>query len=92
MHVVNPHQVSHTRLRCQASIVLISLQLCVITSVEANLHAVGERSLTEGISSTLINTLTLRGQHRRGERRRKEKTKKKKRKKKHSPCSLYLEL
>lgn len=42
MHVVNPHWVSGTRRRCQAIAVLISLQLCLISSVEANHRTVGE--------------------------------------------------
>lgn len=42
MHVVNPHWVSGTRRRCQAIAVLISLQLCLISSVEANHLTVGE--------------------------------------------------
>lgn len=42
MHVVNPHWVSGTRQRCQAIAVLISLQLCLISSVEANHLTVGE--------------------------------------------------
>lgn len=42
MHVVNPHRVSGTRRRCQAIAVLISLQLCLISSVEANHLTVGE--------------------------------------------------
>lgn len=42
MHVVNPRWVSGTRRRCQAIAVLISLQLCLISSVEANHLTVGE--------------------------------------------------
>lgn len=42
MHVVNPHWVSGTRRRCQAIAVLISLQLCLISSVQANHLTVGE--------------------------------------------------
>ena len=42
MHVVNPHWVSGTRRRCQAIAVLISLQLCLISSVEANHLTVGK--------------------------------------------------
>lgn len=40
---------AHTILRCQAIIVLISLQLCLITSLEANLHSEKEPDFTEGI-------------------------------------------
>lgn len=49
MHVVKTHRVAHTILRCQAIIVLISLQLRLITSLEANLHLEKEPAFTGGI-------------------------------------------
>lgn len=58
MHVVNPHWVSGTRRRCQAIAVLISLQLCLISSVEANHLAVGE----QGSSDTSAVEPTWRSQ------------------------------
>lgn len=39
MHAVKPYWVSRTRLRCQAITVLISLQLCLLISLEAVLHS-----------------------------------------------------
>lgn len=39
MHDVKLYWVSHTRLRCQAITVLISLQLCLLISLEASLHS-----------------------------------------------------
>lgn len=46
---------AHTILRCQAIIVLISLQLCLITSLEANLHSEKEPAFTEGIYKSHCN-------------------------------------
>lgn len=38
MHAVKPYRVSRARLRCQAITVLISLQLCLLISLEGGLH------------------------------------------------------
>lgn len=65
MHVVNPHQVSGTRRRCQAIAVLISLQLCLISSVEANHVAVGElgSSDTDTVEPTWRSVFTSTSSH-----------------------------
>lgn len=68
MHVVKTHWVAHTILRCQAIIVLISLQLCLITSLEANLHSEKEPSFTKGIHTTALQHSEMETSQKKSER------------------------
>lgn len=69
MHAVKPHRVSRTRLRCQAIIVLISLQLCLINCLEARLHTERPLACSKGIYNH-VATLTANGDIRLGRERK----------------------